>query len=237
MMTNNDEVELLGRPHPHFAEGRRMPRSRRLEMVVWLLIAVAILAAIGVAHRTRMVVEVAVSGSISSASITEAPLHVLLVAGPSSAAELQVGLPLRVRIGANEGWGLIVQLDAAPPTPTPGHVVAMAAVLDADALRGSIPGQACAARVLVGSVSTLEGMWYMATNRALISSGTDRSRLLRRIPDDIRRSPLYESLKARLGLQCRRGVRPVAPTRFEVEAAASSCPITPNTEKNACQPG
>jgi len=186
--------ELQPRTEPHFQECLRPPRRGRRETIIWLGVIVALGAIAIVLQQTRMAVDIPMSGSVAASATDEGARHVVLVVPRHGADRVRSNLPVRLRVDGVAGWGLVVQVDRRAGA---GRAVALAAVLGPARLRDAVAGAACRAHVLVGDVSTLEGLWSMATNRAPQPSRRDVAWLHERIPARLRDEPSYHALRRR----------------------------------------
>lgn len=202
MTTNETDrpTELLPRLEPHFSEGREMPRPGRLTWIRWGVLVVVLVAAVAAACWTDMVVERPVSGSVvGTTGEADERIRVAFIVAGQGAVHLAVGQPVRLEIAGDNGWGVLVRMEDASPSPDRPHVRATAAIVGPERLLRSIPGQACAGHVQVGFIPAMRGLWRLATSQLAEPSRSDPAELRRRIPAELTATGRYGRIERGLG--------------------------------------
>ena len=186
---------LLGRPEPHFAEGQHWPSSGWLGRILWIGFLLIVLVTMVLASTTDMVVQVSLAGSTdgSGGFSNDGAGTVTLICPVNESEQVLVGHPVSLRIVgvADDLWGIVKEKIVESMD---SHVRLSVAIVSPPADQPFPAGQGCQAKVMIGFVSTLNGLWQLAINQSPIAAYTDVERLQLYIPPVLRESRQFRRI-------------------------------------------
>lgn len=195
---DHSTVELHDRPEPHFPEGAHWPRAGWRSAFLWGLLVVMLVVGLLAGFWTDMAVDRKVDGSVVSVEGAGLAVQVVLIDRSPSGQGITVGLPVRLHIGDDSGWGVVTGVREYRGLQEQPHRIyrrARVAIVGPESLFFVVPGQACAAHVLVGFTPTLHGLWQLGTGRRPEVVRRDQAELHRRIPEVFRETVAYRRIE------------------------------------------
>ncbi len=186
---------LLGRPEPHFAEGQHWPSGGWLGRILWIGFVFIVLVTMVLASTTDMVVQVSLAGSMDGPGgfPDDGPGNVTLICPVDESEQVMVGHPVSLRIVgvADDLWGIIMEKTIESED---SHVRLSVAIVGPPVDQPFPAGQGCQAKVMIGFVSMLNGLWQLAINQSPTAAYTDVERLRLYIPPTLRASRQFRRI-------------------------------------------